>query len=62
MNRKMRAKVNNAAAKARKERKPCPNVDTIQPYNTGKCDTCGEELETVLVMRITPDTSNETLH
>ena len=61
MNRKMRAKRNNAEAKARKERKPCPNEDTLMPLGTGRCDTCGEELERVLVIPVGKD-SNETVH
>lgn len=64
MNRKMRAKVNNATAKARKERKPCPNDDTLRQINPDQrhCDHCGEEYEKVLVVRLSPDNSKETLH
>lgn len=55
MNRKMRAKVNNAAAKAKKVRR-----------EQKVCDNCGEELKEhvpVMVVALTPVRDHEeTLH
>lgn len=52
MNRKMRAKLNNQQARARKERKPCPDVDKIFETAQPTCDTCGEELRELKVLAL----------
>lgn len=56
MNRKMRAKINNAAAKAKKERRPCPLADRL--VFTGpdqrNCDKCGEELRPIAAVILVP--------
>lgn len=57
MNRKMRAKLNNKIAKAKKERRSCPNEGQLvvtNPEQT-KCDNCGSELVPVIGVAIVDD-------
>lgn len=65
MNRKMRAKVNNAAAKAKRERRPCSKEDQVFVGET-HCDECGQELqdiqEPVILVAVPVDRPKETLH
>jgi hypothetical protein len=62
MNRKMRAKLNNATAKARKERKPCPLADKLIDMSDQRtCDSCGSELVPVFVIPL-EDHEHGTLH
>lgn len=54
MNRKMRAKINNKVAKAKKERRPCPLEDSLVFTNGDqpKCDTCGTDLIPVALVAL----------
>lgn len=62
MNRKMRAKANNAAAKAKRDRKSCSKEDQLLPATPqGTCDECGGELIPVYVVTPEPD-GPRTLH
>jgi hypothetical protein len=62
MNRKMRAKANNAAARSKKERKPCPKANEIVPMGDGVCEGCGGELTPVVAIVITEGEESRTLH
>ena len=44
MNRKMRAKANNQAARAKRARAPCPQDGKIVESASNLCDQCGDEL------------------
>lgn len=56
MNRKMRANLNNKTAKARKERKSCPQEGKLTPMDSqGKCDTCGRDLLPVIGVVVIDD-------
>lgn len=45
MNRKMRAKLNNAAARIKKERRSCPKAgEVVDMTSDGNCEECGREL------------------
>lgn len=57
MNRKMRAKLNNKIAKARKERRPCPLADSfvVTSPEQMKCDTCGTDLVPVVAVALVED-------
>jgi hypothetical protein len=65
MNRKMRAKANNAAAKAKRERRPCSKQEEVF-FNETHCDECGQELqdlqEPVILVAVPVDRPKETLH
>lgn len=62
MNRKMRAKVNNAAAKASKERKPCPASGKPVLTSQKNCGSCGSELVPMIGVFVPLDSHKETLH
>ena len=57
MNRKMRAKLNNKIAKAKRERRPCPLADSV--VFTGpdqhNCDKCGSELVPLAAVVLVPE-------
>jgi hypothetical protein len=60
MNRKMRAKVNNQAAKARKSREPCPKQDELTTDDV--CSACGQDTIPVVALVISEEAEQRTLH
>lgn len=62
MNRKMRAKLANKQAKAKKERKPCPDRGKLLPTTAEHCDRCGGELQPVVLLKIEPGVPKEKLN
>lgn len=44
MNRKMRAKANNQAAREKRNRAPCPQAGKIIESASSVCDQCGDEM------------------
>lgn len=54
MNRKMRAKINNAEARKKRDRRPCPKQDEVFVHGERECDECGEELQQAVLIKLTP--------
>jgi hypothetical protein len=62
MNRKMRAKLNNQQARARRDKRPCPKRDELV-FEGDNCGTCGAELKPVALLVVeVPTPARETLH
>ena len=65
MNRKMRAKVNNATAREKRNRAPCPQAGKIIESASNLCDQCGDELHParlIAVVEVEPVPDERSLH